>query len=303
MPTCAYAGLIESREHWVMRANGGAEANHASPACGGPIEANYRPPLRRPDLHPIRDGAMSVKNFDIVTSACASIGSGSDRRQQEVWTPAFATHRIVNNAARRKCSYRGEQNWRDTTAPDVARTDRAEYFRGRRGRGRRNGADGGVFGGTAHAAVYVEMGPDLRSGLSDLGWKGEAKFFVPNACLSHSGLVFNAESCSNSSMSLLSASVDFYKVSDPANATFQESIFFNTPSPLVTWVLIDDGMLSGVHGSFNYLVAATLPLAGGRHQFILSFEDTIARLGCFRESPRVQRRRAHHVSAHPSRAA
>ena len=125
------------------------------------------------------------------------------------------------------------------------------------------------------------FGPDFP----DLGWKGEARFFVPNACLSHSGLVFNAESCSNSSMSLLSARVDFYKVSDPTNATFQESIFFNTPSPFVTWVHIDDGMLSGVHGSFDYLVAATLPLAGGPDtNFFLSFEDTIARLGFVSES-------------------
>jgi hypothetical protein len=81
-------------------------------------------------------------------------------------------------------------------------------------------------------------------------------------------------------MSLLSARVDFYKVSDPTNATFQESIFFNTPSPFVTWVRIDDGMLSGVMGSFNYLVPATLPLAGGPDtSFVLLFEDTIARLG------------------------
>ena len=122
--------------------------------------------------------------------------------------------------------------------------------------------------------------PPFGADFPDLGWKGEAKFFVPNACLSHSGLVFNAESCSNSGMSLLSARVDFYKVSDPTNATFQESIFFNTPSPLVTWVQIDDGMLSGVHGSFDYLVSATLPLAGGPDtKFILSFEDTFARLG------------------------
>lgn len=145
----------------------------------------------------------------------------------------------------------------------------------------------GVFlTGPLHAAVYVgKWDPIFGPDFPDLGWKGEAKFFVPNACLSHSGLVFNAESCSNSSMSLLSARVDFYKVSDPANATFQESIFFNTPSPLVTWVLIDDGMLSGVHGSFDYLVAATLPLAGGPDtKFILSFEDTIARLGFVSES-------------------
>ena len=131
------------------------------------------------------------------------------------------------------------------------------------------------------AAIYTgKWDPAFGPDFPDLGWKGEARFFVPDACLSHSGLVFNADNCSNSSMRLLSGRVDFYKVSDPTNAAFQESIFFNTPSPFVSWVQIDDGMLSGVHGSFDYLVPATLPLAGGPDtSFFLSFEDTIAQLG------------------------
>jgi len=131
------------------------------------------------------------------------------------------------------------------------------------------------------AATYTgKWDPSFGADFPDLGWKGEASFFIPDACLSHSGLVFNSESCSNSGMRLRSGRVDFYKLSDPTNAAFQESIFFNTPSPNVLAMRIDDGMLSGVLGNFNYLVPATLPLAGGPDtSYVLLFEDMIAVLG------------------------
>ena len=146
------------------------------------------------------------------------------------------------------------------------------------------------------------FGPDFP----DLGWKGEAKFFVPNACLVPlRARSSTAESCSNFRHEACSVGrVDFYKVSDPTNATFQESILFDTPSPLVTWVHDrSTACFPACIGSFDYLVAATLPLAGGPDtEFVLFFEDTIARLGFVSNRPRrrarVQRSaRRHHVSA------
>jgi len=80
-------------------------------------------------------------------------------------------------------------------------------------------------------------------------------------------------------MSLISAEVEFYKVSDPGNLAFQETLLFTAPSSLVIGMTISDGTLAGALGTFGYYVDATLPLAGGpTTEFNLSFLDNIAQL-------------------------
>jgi hypothetical protein len=128
------------------------------------------------------------------------------------------------------------------------------------------------------AAIYQgAWDPAFGPAFADLGWRGEARFFVPNACLAESGLVFNSDSCSNFGMKILSAEVEFYKLSDPTNPAFQETLSFNVPSPFVDSMKIENGSLTGLFGTFNYFVPSTLALAGGPYtDFRLFFEDNLA---------------------------
>lgn len=139
----------------------------------------------------------------------------------------------------------------------------------------------------AQAIIYTgswdpAFGPDFP----DLGWRGEASFFVPDACLAESGLVFNFESCSDFEMKILSAEVEFYKLSDPTNPLFHETLVFDVPSSAVLAVTMNGGLLEGVLGTFLYSRSSTLPLAGGPYtDFVLFFEDNLARLGFVSDPP------------------
>lgn len=137
-------------------------------------------------------------------------------------------------------------------------------------------AAGLVFSGYAQGAQYTgKWDPAFGAAFPDLGWRGEATFFVPDACLASEGFVFNSGSCSG--MALINAEVEFYKLSDPGNAAFQETLLFGTPSSLVIGMTITDGMLAGVLGTFGYYVDSTLPLAGAPNtEFNLSFLNDIA---------------------------
>jgi hypothetical protein len=136
------------------------------------------------------------------------------------------------------------------------------------------------------AVVVGKWDPAFGSAFPDLGWRGEATFFVPDACLAESGWVFNFESCSNFGMKILSADVEFYKVSDPTNTAFQETLSFDDPSSVVERMNIENGILAGLFGTFDYSVPSTLPLAGGPYtEFVLFFEDNIARMGFISNPP------------------
>jgi len=122
---------------------------------------------------------------------------------------------------------------------------------------------------SAHAAVYTgNWDPAFGAGYSGLGWKGEATFVIPDACLALGpGDYGNGSSCSNFGMKLLSASV---------------SVYFSTPASVFTTLAMGvdaNHQLDGVFGLFEYLVSATvdLPFAGGiAAQYGLSFQDSIA---------------------------
>jgi hypothetical protein len=132
------------------------------------------------------------------------------------------------------------------------------------------------------------FGPDFP----DLGWSGEATFFVPDACLGKSGWVFNFEPCSNNGMKIVSADVEFYKLSDPTNAAFQETLAFHTPSSLVIRMNIENAMLAGLSGSFDYFVPSTKGLAGWPYtKFVLFFEGDIARMSFVSNPPNGQETR------------
>ncbi len=144
-----------------------------------------------------------------------------------------------------------------------------------------------AFTAPAQAAIYSgAWDPAFGSAFPDLGWRGEARFFVPDACRTESGFVFNFEPCSNLGMKILSAEVEFYKLSDPTNPLFQETLLFDDPSSFVAGMRIENGHLTGLFGTFDYFVPSTLPLAGGPFtDFILFFEDDLARMGFISDPP------------------
>jgi hypothetical protein len=87
-------------------------------------------------------------------------------------------------------------------------------------------------------------------------------------------------------MKILSAEVEFYRLSDPTNPAFQETLSFDVPSSAVLSMHLDNGMLTGVYGSFLYSRPSTLPIAGGPYtDFVLFFEDNLARMGFVSEPP------------------
>jgi len=139
----------------------------------------------------------------------------------------------------------------------------------------------------AHGATYHgSWDPAFGSAFPDLGWRGEATFFVPDACLAESGWVFNFESCSNGAMKVLNAEVDFFKLSDPTNPAFQETLEFADPTSLVERMRIENGTLTGLFATFDYFVASTLPLAGGPYtDFVLLFVGDVAQMGFISHPP------------------
>lgn len=140
----------------------------------------------------------------------------------------------------------------------------------------------------ASAVVYQgSWDPAFGAAFPDLGWRGEASFFVPDACLNQSGWIFNFESCSSFDMKILSAEVEFYKLSDPNNAAFQETLAFDVASDAVVAMELTNGSLSGILGTFLYSVPSTLALAGGPYtDFVLFFEGDLARMAYFSDPPR-----------------
>lgn len=139
----------------------------------------------------------------------------------------------------------------------------------------------------ANAVIYTgAWDPAFGPAFPDLGWRGEAKFFVPDACLSQTGWIFNFDSCSSFEMKVLSAEVEFYKLSDPTNAAFQETLLFDVATDAVVAMELTDGILSGILGTFLYSVPSTLAIAGGPYtDFVLFFEGDIARMAYFSDPP------------------
>jgi hypothetical protein len=134
-----------------------------------------------------------------------------------------------------------------------------------------------TFAAPTQAAIYAgQWDPAFGSEFPDLGWRGEATFFIPDACAGLSGWVFNFGACSG--MKILEAEVEFYSLSDP-NETTLETLLFDTPSNAVLNVRLDAGQLLGIVGAFPYFLPSNLPLAGGPYtDFRLFFLDDIAGL-------------------------
>ena len=138
-----------------------------------------------------------------------------------------------------------------------------------------------LFSGAAHAAIYTgSWDPNYGPSLPFLGFRGQASFFVPDACLGggpNAGtFVSNGNACSAGQMSMLSAQVTFY---DNRPAGPQETLFYVPPQPAfnpVFGVFIAFNPLTGrndVMGASTDWVGPRTPTlaAAGGFSFFLEF--------------------------------
>jgi len=117
-----------------------------------------------------------------------------------------------------------------------------------------------AFAGQANAASYVgSWDPAFGDDFPDLGWRGEAVFEIPDACLPQFGgangvyvnfnvLGTNPSNCvDGGGLRIISAEVEFYNVNDSNNVL--DTLYFVEPSATIT-MEVRDNELYGVIGSF-----------------------------------------------------
>lgn len=70
----------------------------------------------------------------------------------------------------------------------------------------------------AHAAVVVaSFDPDVGPALPGVGFRGTAEFFINDACLALTGFISNANTCSDNTMAVTTATVELYDSSNTSN--------------------------------------------------------------------------------------
>lgn len=117
------------------------------------------------------------------------------------------------------------------------------------------------------AAVYTgNWDPGYGNPFPNLGWKGSATFFIPDACLSFtSSWVGNNDACSGGGMKVLEATLSFYDiVADPLGTgpVAQSFSFVDPGTPLVYEMYVGaNNKLQGVSTAFFSPVQASTPAA------------------------------------------
>ena len=96
--------------------------------------------------------------------------------------------------------------------------------------------------GKADAAAYVgTFDPSFGGNLAQLGFRGQATFFVPDECLGTSGFVSNTDLCAGGTMSMTSATVDLYRFNPtplaPPPPTLTSATFAPPPVSLLDVLL------------------------------------------------------------------
>ena len=87
----------------------------------------------------------------------------------------------------------------------------------------------------ADAAIFIgTFDPAFGGNLADLGFRGQATFDIPDACLGQTGfLVSNSAPCSNGAMSMTNATVELYRFSNPLAPTLATTSFAPPPVSLI----------------------------------------------------------------------
>jgi hypothetical protein len=85
----------------------------------------------------------------------------------------------------------------------------------------------------AQAAVVVgAFDPAFGPFLPNLGYRGQATFFVPDACFAFTGTVANSAGCSGGAMAVQAISLELYNLTTPG----QPSIYTNITTAIPTFV-------------------------------------------------------------------
>ena len=87
----------------------------------------------------------------------------------------------------------------------------------------------------AGAAIFIgTFDPSFGGNLADLGFRGQATFDIPDACLGQTGfLVSNSDPCSNGAMFMTAATVELYRFSNPLAPTLDTATFAPPPVSLI----------------------------------------------------------------------
>ena len=104
----------------------------------------------------------------------------------------------------------------------------------------------------------------------NLGWQGSATVYVPDACLAFTGTISNGHACSLGAMSLQTAQVEFYDLSN-VNVVL-ETLSYNTTGDVIFNVQIAGGQVVGVDSDYtDWNVASISQAGGGFSAFSLNF--------------------------------
>lgn len=125
--------------------------------------------------------------------------------------------------------------------------------------------------GQAQAISYVgRWDPAFGPPFTQLGWRGEARFEIPDACVALSGTVTvtNSSPCASGGLKMLDADVEFYNLADPG--TVLDTLSFAMPS-VVASMTVSGNALAAVVGGFLLPAHSALNIAGGDTDFWLNF--------------------------------
>lgn len=143
-----------------------------------------------------------------------------------------------------------------------------------------------AFAGQAQAAVFVgDWDPAFGPAFPQLGWKGSARFEIPDLCLQNVGTYVNGVGCAAGfGLKIISAEVEFYKLSDNS---YLDTLYFTAPSATITMEVTKNALsgkneLSGVIGAFLTFDTSDTPLV--KSQSYLGLTGATFSLG-FVESP------------------
>jgi len=127
-------------------------------------------------------------------------------------------------------------------------------------------AAGLAFSAPSQAIIIVgAWDPAFGSAFPELGWRGEAKFFVPDACLAESAGVQLRELLRRHDEGA-QCKCRVLQALRPSNPLFQETLSFDDPTSLVAAMKIEDGLLAGLYATFDYFVPSLLGLPADHTQ-------------------------------------
>lgn len=108
-----------------------------------------------------------------------------------------------------------------------------------------------LFGATqpASAAVVVaSFDPPVGTAMPNVGYRGSAQFFINDACLQLTGLISNANACSENTMAVTGATIEFYDLLDESSVL--ATLNFPGSSFTVFGATVFQGEVTGFDTSF-----------------------------------------------------